>query len=632
MAGAIILLVLLSSLGLFKTVTPAPIDASREYQITNYHVDMTVSSDNYLLINEQITAHFSVGYKHGIFRAVPQISEVLKLDDDGQVESKDKMRFNLEVISSNYEEMTELQDNFYYIRLGSAETTIPAGASRTYDLTYKMFIDSRYADYNQFYFNVLGNLWDTTIDNFSAEINFEKNLENTDSKVFFGAYGSNQQLNYTWTNDGKTMSIQKSDLAVGEGITIFVPFENQYFKTQFVHWLDILIFALIIIAALVCFVLYKKGSNKTLCVPVVQFNLKNKFTPADVGYLVDKKVNNHDIASLLIYWADAGYLNILEEDKHTYVVRTGKKPGKIKMYEKMLFDSAFPLENEKIEISEIGERWKDAVSTARSSIAEENSEAFSTKAVSKRIGIAVIVGVLFAAALALVNYQNCEMLYFWLSFGAGALVLTSLILVGRNRDQKFITHGKKKFFNRLMLIGVSALLLVFCVLSFDFYCDPASNSFLVFGLYVFCLWLVYKFNIRTDVGTKELGDIVGLREFIVVAEQSRLEMLAKDNPRLFFAVMPYAYVLGVYDEWCKKFEKIIVEAPEWYIGTPDVFDVYMFSVFMHGFNASILDSISTAQMARIAEQAESLSGDFGGGSSGGGFSGGGFGGGGGGSW
>ena len=158
------------------------------------------------------------------------------------------------------------------------------------------------------------------------------------------------------------------------------------------------------------------------------------------------------------------------------------------------------------------------------------------------------------------------------------------------------------------------------------------NSFLVFGLYALSLWLVYKFNIRTDVGTKELGDIVGLREFIVVAEQSRLEMLAKDNPRLFFAVMPYAYVLGVYDEWCKKFEKIIFESPEWYIGTPDVFDVYMFSVFMHGFNASILDSISTAQMARIAEQAESLSGDFGGGSSGGGFSGGGFGGGGGGSW
>ena len=633
-AGTIILFILLASLGLFNNTNSAPLDASSDYQITNYQVEIDVSQDNYLLINEQITAHFSVGTKHGIFRAVPQTSEVLKLDENGKIESRDKMRFNLEVVNSNYPYETSLEGDFNYIRLGNPDVYISQNTSKTYDFSYKLYIDSRYANYNQFYFNVLGNMWDTTIDNFSAKINFEKTVENIDTKVFFGKYGSTEQLNFLWINEGKTLSLEKNDLNVGEGITIFIPFEGQYFKTQFVNWIDFIVLALIALFAVICFILYAKGSNKTLCVPVVQFTLKNKFTPADVGYLVDKKVNNHDIASLIIFWADAGYLKIQEEDDKTYLVRTAKKVGKMKLYEKMLFEEAFKAENEKVEISEIGSRWKDIVSSVRSSIAEENSEAFSKKSVSKRTAIAIIVGIIFAGALALVNYQNCEMIYFYLSFGAGILVATTLILVGKNRDQKFITHGIKKFVNILMLIGVSALLLVFCILSFDSYCDPAFNCFLVFGLYLFALYLIYKFNIRTDEGTKELGDIIGLREFIVVAEKDRLEMMAKEEPRLFFAVMPYAYVLGVYDEWCKKFEKIIIETPEWYVGAvaPDIFDVYMFSMVMSSLNSSLVNSISAADIARIAEQAESMTGGFGGGSGGGGFSGGGFGGGGGGSW
>ena len=630
-AGGLILVLVLSSLGVFQNTQTATTNASNEYQITNYEINIDVSQDNFLLVEESITAHFSVGYKHGIYRAIPEISNVVILDKDGKVDSTKKMRFSLDVISANAEYLTEKNNNINFIRLGSADYTIPAGSNRTYNLTYKLAVDSRYADFDQFYFNVLGNMWDTTIDNFSATINFEKNVENTASKVFFGKFGSTTEIPFSWGNDGKQITIQQANLGIGEGVPVYVPFDKQYFKTQFVHILDIIILILIALAGVGCWALYRKGHNKTICTPVVQFTLKNKFTSADVGYLVDKKVNNHDIASLIIFWADKGYLNIVEEEKTTYAVRTDKEFENMKMYEQMLFNSAFPTKGEKVEISEIGMRWKDIVSTVRSSIAEENDNAFNKKSVAKRTFISIISGVILVLVLATVNWQNCEMLYFYISFGAGVLATITLLLVAKNRDKRFITHGKTRFFNRLMLAGVSVLLGVFCILSFDFYCDPTFNTFLAFGLYVLALYYVYHYNIRTDEGTRELGDIIGLREFILVAEQSRLEMLAKENPKLFFSVMPYAYVLGVYDEWCKKFEKIIVETPDWYVGTPDVFDIYMFSVVVNSINTSVLDSIAQADIARITEQAERMSDSIGGGT-GGGFSGGGFGGGGGGSW
>ena len=157
--------------------------------------------------------------------------------------------------------------------------------------------------------------------------------------------------------------------------------------------------------------------------------------------------------------------------------------------------------------------------------------------------------------------------------------------------------------------------------------------FLAFGLLCFASYLVLKFNVRTGVGCAELGDIIGLKTFIEVAEKSRLEMLVKENPQAFYQILPYAYVLGVYDTWCKKFESIDIGAPTFYAGEIDVFDVLIIAHILDHATQSILSSINAANIANVAESVSRTVGGFsGGGRSGGGFSGGGIGGGGTGSW
>ncbi len=121
---------------------------------------------------------------------------------------------------------------------------------------------------------------------------------------------------------------------------------------------------------------------------------------------------------------------------------------------------------------------------------------------------------------------------------------------------------------------------------------------------------------RTKYGTEMLGKLRGLKDFLSTVEKDRIETMVEENPKFFYDILPFAYVLGVSDKWIKKFESISMEPPSWYDG-PDAFDMVMFGSFMSS-------TMSSANSSMISNPSSS--------SSGGGFSGGGSGGSGGGAW
>ena len=71
---------------------------------------------------------------------------------------------------------------------------------------------------------------------------------------------------------------------------------------------------------------------------------------------------------------------------------------------------------------------------------------------------------------------------------------------------------------------------------------------------------------RTEQGAQWAGRILGLKRFIETAEADRIKMMVRDDPASFYHILPYAYVLGVTDEWAKRFESIALEPPRWYYG------------------------------------------------------------------
>ena len=136
---------------------------------------------------------------------------------------------------------------------------------------------------------------------------------------------------------------------------------------------------------------------------------------------------------------------------------------------------------------------------------------------------------------------------------------------------------------------------------------------------------------RTARGAQWSGRILGLKHFIETVEADKLKMLVESDPKYFYSILPYAYVLGVTDKWAKQFESIAVEPPSWYYG----YDGSVFTTIW--FASMISNSLYYTQQNMMATKSSGGSGfggggiGGGGGFSGGGFSGGGFGGGGG-SW
>ena len=139
----------------------------------------------------------------------------------------------------------------------------------------------------------------------------------------------------------------------------------------------------------------------------------------------------------------------------------------------------------------------------------------------------------------------------------------------------------------------------------------------------FCSALSSK---RTQQGSQWLGKVQGFRNFILKAEKERLKMLVDHNPDYFYHILPYAYVLGISDQWIKNFEALALAPPNWYSDTDSAFST---TIFMHSLNSAM--TMFTSSMTSSYSSSSSDGGSSGGGS---GFSGGGSsgGGGGGGSW
>jgi len=660
-------------------------DKSHEYKITSFDVDIDVSKDNVLTIIENIDVDFNIS-SQGIFRMLPKTNTVSFFNKDNQLISKNySVKYN--VLETNEPYFVESYDGFSVIVLGERGNFL--SGVKNYQIKYTASLgNDRIAELDHFYYNVIGQYWNTTINNISVNINFpEKVVGETDdgaeiyarTGVYVGDYGSTETIDFLWNAEGTQLSFTYTDLSVGEGITARVALDEGYFQVPFDNWLNVINLILIVAFAVLAFYLFKKYSNPKMVVPVVQFSANEKYTPADVGYIMDRKVDNKDIASLIIYWAQKGHIEIVEKDKSTFLKKIKDSDNiDLKIYERTFFNAIFRnnvIKNAKdkssddltisnhisekqdnkndnadekseeknkrkddslLEINEIGKNIVTDIAEVKADIENLNKPLFNAKAVAARFAIIFIMGILVALTGGVLSYQKIIISDIIISVISGILIAVALLFIAKNKDTNHFISRRGKILFAFNLLIAFASVSAFFIFIFEPYFDFLLTNVWVIIEVVLIGYLVFKFNVRTNEGIEELGDIVGLKNFIEVAEKDRLEMLVQENPSAFYEILPYAYVLGVYEKWCKKFEKISIDAPQWYVGSGDM-NLFNTMIFVHVLNNScnqLLRSIDATKIANLAQGAKSLTsgtGGFGGGF-GGGFAGGGFGGGGGGRW
>jgi len=557
------------------------------FTINKFHSDITIHQDSSFIVKETIDVDFHRP-RHGIYREIP-----FKYRDElgKTIETPTKVTSVTDGSGKKWKYQVRKMGHIINIRIGDANRYV--SGHKTYVITYQvenavLFFD----DYDELYWNVTGNDWKAPIQEASANVNLaiKNSSRNLWVACYTGPFGSKESECNSETYDNSGKFFTKKRLNTGEGLTIAFGWDKGLISppsswNRFLwainlreNWVFLFpIFSLIYMISL----WYTRGRDprvrESVTVMYEPPKVNNRpLTPAEVGTLLDEKLDPRDITSTIVGLAVKGYIKIEET----------KKEG-------LIFDSTdFYLK-----------KMKEP---------DEHLSPFEIE-LMKSLFPAALPGTLISS---LKNrfYTNLDEL--------------RKTLYGELIRKKYFVRNPEKV--RHLYSGVGFFTMVFGSFAFIFLSpDSPIKSIIAAILTGLPVILFAKFMpAKTRAGVSAYMDILGFQEFMNRAEKDRLERMGDMN--LFSKFLPYAIALDVADNWAKAFEGIYQDPPQWYVspGGFRTFSPYMFSNSI----SSVTSSLSSAMFSAPRGSGAGGGAGGGGGFGGGGFSGGGFGGGGGGSW
>ena len=370
-------------------------------------------------------------------------------------------------------------------------------------------------------------------------------------------------------------------------------------------------------------VVYFKMRSAREPVTVVNVKPPQGMDPLRMGKFIDASVDNEDVTSMIYYFATQGYLTISMEGDEPVLTATGKPvPNCAPVYQKTLLDGLFK-KGAKVSVSDLANAYYKFVDKAQTQLSVKDVPMYENKSKLGALlgaGLSTLLFMLFPFLMGTFYVGNGYgyVAGFLMAIPVGIVALVGALLETKKYKWKKKTQTAVKI--ALGIVTVLGVLLYFFAVGTHL---TTESEKIVVALFGFAMaWLSPRVLSRTENYMETLGHVLGFKEFIEVTEdEERIRFMLQENPELFYDILPYAQVLGVTDEWEKKFAGILLQPPTWYVGDGySAFDYYVFS--------SRLRVASYAMTTR--PQSNSSVGGAGGGGSFGGFSGGGHGGGGGG--
>lgn len=625
--------------------------SSYDYVIDKYDINIIVNENNTFDITETITAYFNVS-KHGIFRTIPLKNTITRLDGTTSTN-----RTQVTNVSVDNEYTTSRENGNYKLKIGSASRTLTGEQKYVIKYTYNLGKDPG-KDYDELYYNIIGNEWDTVIGNVTFSITMPKEFDSSKLGFSSGTTGStdNSKVKYN-VSGNKITGSYNGILGAGEALTVRCELPEGYFVGTGldINIMNYILFLIPLIFLAIAIILWYKFGRDDQVVETVEFYPPQGFNSLEVGFLYKGQADNQDVTSLLIYLANQGYIKIAEtEEKSLFSKSKGFKITKLKEYDgnnineqiflnglftkKSSFTSLFsktpetPTDNiNEVTSMDLYDNFYITMERILSNInnKENKHKLFEKSASSKTVFIILMIIATFCMITIppVFTYGEAGMLIVALLFpGIGFTVMFSMLFGG---TKTIYVNGKAthssigtKLFGLIWGGMFGGMPWAFTVLP-ALLQDPTYLIGYIIGVIcvlgmVICLKYLPK---RTPYGNEMLGKLKGFRNFLETAEKDKLETMVMQDPTYFYNILPYTYVLGVSDKWIKKFESISLQAPSWY-DSPNAFDMVAFGSFMN----------NTMTSAQSVMSSSPSSDSGGGGSSGGGSSGGGSGGGGGGSW
>lgn len=648
--GAILLCVLLLILvftPFWKTDTVKADAASDVIRIEKYDAEFDIRTDRKIEVVERITVTFLQFGLTMFYRSFPT-EGCLYENITAKCEGNDEFRYN---VADNPD-----MDGFFDVNcIGGVEYD----KTWTYEISYVMQ-DSTNAVKDGMIFDATGFGWTVPLNDVMLTFRFPKALESGQYATYIGGYGVEREESKApdqavWSEDRKTLTVYQERLDVVynrhygeyavEGITVEFDYGGNvmdgYVKTRVFTddmWKILLLGIAVLALSVLAFVFLK---NRREIITTVNIKAPDGMDPLQMGKYLDGNADNEDVTSMIYYFAYQGYLKIdmSDSDDPKLISLRAELPVDAPTHQKTLFnglfrsasvivsDDPFAMDNglKEIRISELTGTFFETMKTAEKQTPSPHPM-YEKKSVFGYL-LGGILSILFGFFIPFWMGRKIGGGYLYL-LGIVLAIPTVAILVLGYIKENYRYKWKKKTKGIVTLVQYALALvfsLAFIFLFARFFMTGFEKGLLCFFTFACCIATQGTLS-RREKYVDGLGQILGFKEFIVVTEEDKIKFMLEENPELYYKILPYAQVLGVTDEWEKKFEKITLEPPTWYVGDFTVFDYMILSSCMR---RSMLRA-----MAAAAQKASAGGGRFigrsGGGGSFGGFGGGGFGGGGGG--
>ena len=313
--------------------------------------------------------------------------------------------------------------------------------------------------------------------------------------------------------------------------------------------------------------------------------LPRTINPIDAALIYNEKITKDDVFNLLLYLATKGYIKIEENDKHEYTLtRTNTYKGKD--YRESLFIKKLFKKEKTISLSD----YINAVSERRDNLKYELIDVIPYEELNKRFNNASnsIINLSYTDSEKAKYFEDsAESLKKTLILMA-ALILVTITSIPFIEINKLYLLPLSVCFSIVILkvlldsvselnlralrkVDVIAILVIIIIIALILMTPSFATSklyvltFLISSISVTIILFLYKYMPkRTVYGSRLLGKIDGLKEFILTCKDEELERVLELEPNYLFELLPYARVLGVEKNVISKMRKYNPKSPEWF--------------------------------------------------------------------
>lgn len=535
------------------------INSDAGYIIENYKMDIIVNEDNTFDVTETIDVRFTEDGKRGIIRNIPRVNYLKR--ENGEYSKNIAYLTNLEV----NDDFKYTKDRKYYnIKIGKNDVVAPK--EKTYIIKYKYDIGKDpLKNIDEFYFYIIGEGWNTTINNVEFKIKMPKMFDENKVK-FFNVYKNNFRnlhLNYIIREKTIIASYNKK-LQPNEGLSIRMILPKGYFYRQWIPFSKSAIIKMFIslILVIVAIIIWMSDEKKKWIVCKKEY-----YPPNNMNSLVLTLLYygiKDDAVMLLVGLLNKGYLRFEEirydssNWKNFKIIKIKDYDGNDK-YEKNIFEELFKnkdvIEKEEYKyiINDITQKVYDGI----------DIESFNKKRIDKKS--VCIKNLIFIMSMIVMTFM------FWSSL-SDIVIKAIIMLVFRWVEKRMYPFIKTKTY----WIFIMSLIIVPLDFLFNGIIRLEDSYLIEFIFESICFFILTVLFIKKNKVIKEnimiLERIDSFYKFLRNPRKDKLNELIKNDPNYLYKMIPYIVSLNLLERYNNKYIKDLLNAlgsPAWYEGNEE---------------------------------------------------------------